>query len=298
MKLLASEGGFTLVEMMIAMTIGLMLLAGMVTYFVNASGNQRELQRSGQQIENGRYALDSLIQDLHLAGFYGPYIGYTTPGALPDSCDTAPAVMTAVTRTRAAAAPIRNAIKSRTPVPSPVEIATARFRPSERDGCPESPPSRPRPPGRPSGRPSVGTRTGPSASKKSPPLDSSRVAEPDRASLPESGAPGTSDGRFEPILTVGRSPSTLPTPGRPRGDESSSPPDSEPVAPVSPETKSPDILSRPTSCPPGASPNTPERRTGPDASPISSKEKSSLAVIRDSSRAPMFESSSASCECS
>jgi len=89
------QGGISIVEMMVAMTIGLILLAGMVTYFVNASNNQRELQRSSQQIENGRYALDTLIQDIHLAGFYGPYIGYATPAALPDSCDTSVAAMKA-----------------------------------------------------------------------------------------------------------------------------------------------------------------------------------------------------------
>lgn len=89
------QAGLSIVELMISMTIGLILLAGMVTYFVNASNNQRELQRSSQQIENGRYALDTLVQNLHLTGFYGPYIAYSTPAALPDSCDTSPAAMKA-----------------------------------------------------------------------------------------------------------------------------------------------------------------------------------------------------------
>lgn len=85
------QGGLSLMELMISMTIGLVLLTGLVTYFVNASNSQRELQRSAQQIENGRYALDTLTQDLHLAGFYGAYYSFTAPTALPDPCDTAAA---------------------------------------------------------------------------------------------------------------------------------------------------------------------------------------------------------------
>lgn len=87
------QQGLSLIELMISITIGLVLLTGLVTYFVNASSNQRELLRSAQQIENGRYALDSLIQDINLAGFYGAYYSYATPGALPDPCDTTVATL-------------------------------------------------------------------------------------------------------------------------------------------------------------------------------------------------------------
>ncbi len=89
------QAGLSLVELMIAMTLSLMLLTGLVTFFVNASNNQRELQKNASQIENGRYALDSLIQDLHLTGFYGAFAAYATPSALPDPCDTTESVMLA-----------------------------------------------------------------------------------------------------------------------------------------------------------------------------------------------------------
>ena len=89
------QTGLSLVELMIAMTLSLMLLTGLVTFFVNASSNQRELQKNASQIENGRFALDALIQDLHLTGFYGAFAAYTTPSALPDPCDTTQAVMLA-----------------------------------------------------------------------------------------------------------------------------------------------------------------------------------------------------------
>lgn len=87
------QAGLSLVELMIAMTLSLMLLTGLVTFFVNASSNQRELQKNASQIENGRYALDTLIQDLHLTGFYGAFAAYATPSALPDPCDTTESVM-------------------------------------------------------------------------------------------------------------------------------------------------------------------------------------------------------------
>lgn len=88
------QRGFSLIEMLVAITIGLVLLTGLVTYFVNASNNQREMMRSAQQIENGRYALDVLMEDLRLAGYYGAYSGYSAPSALPDPCDNATATLT------------------------------------------------------------------------------------------------------------------------------------------------------------------------------------------------------------
>jgi type IV pilus assembly protein PilW len=87
------QQGLSLVELMIAMTLSLLLMTGLVTFFVNASSNQREMQKNSTQIENGRYALDTLIQDLHLAGFYGAFSSYAIPAALPDPCDMTESVM-------------------------------------------------------------------------------------------------------------------------------------------------------------------------------------------------------------
>src|SRR5262249_52459649 len=84
--------GFSLVELMIAMTIGLVLLAGLVSAFGNSANAHRELQKFSQQIENGRYALDFISSDLRHAGFYGQFYNLPAiPGALPDACETASA---------------------------------------------------------------------------------------------------------------------------------------------------------------------------------------------------------------
>ena len=63
--------GFSLVELMIASTIGLLLLSGLAMIFVNTSDANRELQKTAQQIENGRYGIEIISQDLRHAGFYG-----------------------------------------------------------------------------------------------------------------------------------------------------------------------------------------------------------------------------------
>ena len=82
--------GFSLIELMVAITIGLAVLAGLVTIFSNSSATYGELEKTAQQIENGRYAIDLIGQDLRHAGFYGQFQGSTAiPAALPDPCEVA-----------------------------------------------------------------------------------------------------------------------------------------------------------------------------------------------------------------
>jgi len=83
-----AQRGLSLIELMVAMTLGLMILSGLAVVFATSSQSQRELQRSAQQIENGRYAMDVLTHELHHAGFYGRYAAYATGTALPDPCVT------------------------------------------------------------------------------------------------------------------------------------------------------------------------------------------------------------------
>jgi len=85
------QSGLSLVELLIALTIGLLLLAGLTLIFVNSSEANRELQKTAQQIENGRYAMDIITQDLHHAGYYGHFYDMSaiTGLASPDPCETA-----------------------------------------------------------------------------------------------------------------------------------------------------------------------------------------------------------------
>ena len=52
-----AQQGLSLLELMIALTIGLGLLAGLTSVFVNSSRSHTELARASQQIENGRFAI-------------------------------------------------------------------------------------------------------------------------------------------------------------------------------------------------------------------------------------------------
>lgn len=83
--------GLSLVELMVAMAVGLVLVAGLVTLFSNSITAYSDMEKTTQQIENGRYAIDLITQDLHHAGFYGQFAGtLPAPGAFPDPCVAAP----------------------------------------------------------------------------------------------------------------------------------------------------------------------------------------------------------------
>lgn len=82
--------GLSLIELMVALGIGSVLMLGLTTTFQNSSNTQRDMERTGRLIENGRYAIDLLSGDLRHAGFYGYYFAsLATPGALPDPCEIA-----------------------------------------------------------------------------------------------------------------------------------------------------------------------------------------------------------------
>src|SRR5258706_6507495 len=79
--------GFSIIELMTAVTIGLLILAGLASVFVNSSNANREMKNSAEQIENGRYAIEFLSQDLRHAGYYGE-LGKlpAVPATAPDPC--------------------------------------------------------------------------------------------------------------------------------------------------------------------------------------------------------------------
>jgi type IV pilus assembly protein PilW len=63
--------GMSLVELLVAVALGLLILAALTTVFVNSSTARREIDLTSQQIENGRYAIEILTDDLRLAGYFG-----------------------------------------------------------------------------------------------------------------------------------------------------------------------------------------------------------------------------------
>jgi type IV pilus assembly protein PilW len=84
------QSGFTLIELMVAITIGLLLLAGLSTLFTNNNAAQMEVERANRQVENGRYAMQLMTADLRSAGYYAEFDPekLAMPAALTDPCST------------------------------------------------------------------------------------------------------------------------------------------------------------------------------------------------------------------
>lgn len=73
------EGGFSLIELMVAMGIGTVILLALTVMFSVNSGNQNELEQSLRKLENARYAMDVISEDIMHAGYYSDF----SPAALP-----------------------------------------------------------------------------------------------------------------------------------------------------------------------------------------------------------------------
>jgi type IV pilus assembly protein PilW len=65
------QQGFSLVELMIAVVLGLILVAGVIELFVNNRQVYRVQDAKARMQENGRYAMAILGQNIRDAGYYG-----------------------------------------------------------------------------------------------------------------------------------------------------------------------------------------------------------------------------------
>ncbi|MBL0567088.1 PilW family protein [Aeromonas veronii] len=70
--------GFTLVEWLVAMLLGLFLLAGVFTVFVMSRSSSEDAFDQSELQENGRLAIRLISQDIKWAGFFGAYTGQST----------------------------------------------------------------------------------------------------------------------------------------------------------------------------------------------------------------------------
>ena len=87
--------GFTLIEVMVAITIGVLILLGLTMLFANNSRNHGELESTGRQLESARFALDAIATDMRHAGFYGEFNPNDASAIYsdPDPCITDPAAL-------------------------------------------------------------------------------------------------------------------------------------------------------------------------------------------------------------
>lgn len=84
------NGGFSLVELMVALTISGFILAALAAVFYTGSTTRKETDRVARATENGEYAMKVITDDLRLAGFLGEFSPnvLTTPLTAPNPCKT------------------------------------------------------------------------------------------------------------------------------------------------------------------------------------------------------------------
>lgn len=79
-----AQSGFSLVELMIALLLGLLLMSGIIAVYLEGKNNFVQDEAISRVQENGRFALRLLTREIAMGGFYG---GATDPTAI-----TSPAV--------------------------------------------------------------------------------------------------------------------------------------------------------------------------------------------------------------
>jgi len=93
----ARSRGYTIIEVMVAITISLIILAALVSAFAGNSRQRHAIERANQQTVDGSYALQLITDDLRNAGYVGtlnpgafsaPNPGIVIPAALPNGCAT------------------------------------------------------------------------------------------------------------------------------------------------------------------------------------------------------------------
>jgi type IV pilus assembly protein PilW len=72
---LKSQCGFSLLEVFIALAIGLIIFAGVLSIFVGLRTTTSETSSYGELQENGRFAISVLTDDLLRQDFWGDYTG-------------------------------------------------------------------------------------------------------------------------------------------------------------------------------------------------------------------------------
>ncbi len=108
--------GLSLIELMVAIAIGMVVMAALLALFLNVTRTNNEMTKMNRQIENGRFAVQLLQDDIVHAGFWGDFIpqfedrNVSAPGdvpdGLPDPCK-APATWDAADRNKLIGIPLQ-----------------------------------------------------------------------------------------------------------------------------------------------------------------------------------------------
>ena len=79
------QSGLSLIELMVAITIGLLLLSGVFTIFMSNKQSYRVQENMGRVQENGRFAVDLMARTLRMTAWQGDTVDEWANGALSAS---------------------------------------------------------------------------------------------------------------------------------------------------------------------------------------------------------------------
>jgi len=113
------ESGLSLVELLIAMALSLIIVAAIAQLFAGMSRANQEMAKTSSQIENARFSMQFITNDLVHAGFWGSFVPEFDdltfddaapsdyPTAVPDPCGTATFPLSATIRNQLIGLPIQ-----------------------------------------------------------------------------------------------------------------------------------------------------------------------------------------------
>jgi type IV pilus assembly protein PilW len=78
------QAGYNLTELMIAVTLGLLLIGGVIQIFISNKQAFRIQEASARNQENGRFSIQFLTKDIRMAGFFGCGSIVTSPTNMAD----------------------------------------------------------------------------------------------------------------------------------------------------------------------------------------------------------------------
>ncbi len=78
MKLRSSNKGFTLIELIVALGLGLSMVAGVVLVFVQNNRSATQDEELARVLENGRFVMRLLTRELAMSNFWGKFLDIET----------------------------------------------------------------------------------------------------------------------------------------------------------------------------------------------------------------------------
>jgi type IV pilus assembly protein PilW len=70
----ARQSGLSLIELMVALTLGIIIVAALSQLYVNISKNNEEMAKTNSQIENARFGMQFLREEIVHAGFWATHV--------------------------------------------------------------------------------------------------------------------------------------------------------------------------------------------------------------------------------